>query len=73
MICRFLTYHCFNCRALQTRVKEVFTDYTHDKFSRDKALRPIIDEVKEQMKERFGTDIELTLQDSFDRLTYQDT
>ena len=56
---------CLICRSLILRVKDVFTDVEHDKFSRDKALSAITTEVMDQMKERFGAENESLLSDAF--------
>ena len=43
----------------------MFSDYTYDKFSRDRALSAITTEVMEQMKQKFGAENESLLSDTF--------
>ncbi|XP_054165360.1 polyribonucleotide nucleotidyltransferase 1, mitochondrial-like [Oppia nitens] len=39
---------------IDQKVREVFTDYSHDKFSRDRALESILTEARKQLKDQFA-------------------
>ncbi|CAG2114570.1 unnamed protein product, partial [Medioppia subpectinata] len=43
---------------IETPIREVFSDYSHDKFSRDKANEVIQTTATDQLRQRFGADME---------------